>query len=281
VQRLSIALTAIVLIAAVPARADEPVRSDAQNDPRVAQARTACLAGDVQQGIRLLAELFTATNDPGWLFNQGRCYQQNGMVEMAISRFREFLRKSPESESTLRRQAHEHIDELEHRAQASRAAEPLPAAHPATNAPSSPAATPAQPAGSATVLVATPPASPTSVGRYRVVSLVLGGLGVAGLAAGLIVTLDVRAKRAALSRDSQNPEMPIGAGDFTRRLEEGQRRARLQLPLYLAGGLLAAGGVACYWFGVHRPESERGAALTVLPFASVQGGGVALVGRFQ
>ena len=46
-------------------------------DPRVGEAKTACVAGDVPKGVRLLAELYTASGDPIWIFNQGRCYQQN------------------------------------------------------------------------------------------------------------------------------------------------------------------------------------------------------------
>ena len=46
---------------------------DSGLDPRVGEAKTACAAGDLQKGIRLLAELYTATNDPIWVFNQGRC----------------------------------------------------------------------------------------------------------------------------------------------------------------------------------------------------------------
>jgi hypothetical protein len=63
-------------------------------DPRVGDAKTACAAGDVQKGVRLLAELYTATNDPIWIFNQGRCYHQNSQLPQALARFKEFLRKS-------------------------------------------------------------------------------------------------------------------------------------------------------------------------------------------
>jgi hypothetical protein len=59
----------------------------------VAQAQRACLAGEVTTGIRLLAELYAATNDPRWLFNQGRCYEQNREPRAASERFREFLRE--------------------------------------------------------------------------------------------------------------------------------------------------------------------------------------------
>jgi hypothetical protein len=63
-------------------------------DPRVDEALTACLAGEVQKGMRLLAELYTASRDPIWIYNQARCYQQGGQLTMALSRFKEFLHMS-------------------------------------------------------------------------------------------------------------------------------------------------------------------------------------------
>ena len=50
---------------------------EAGQDPRVSEAKAACVAGDVQKGVRLLADLYMASSDPIWIFNQGRCYHQN------------------------------------------------------------------------------------------------------------------------------------------------------------------------------------------------------------
>jgi hypothetical protein len=41
-------------------------------------ARTACLSGDYAKGVALLAELYVSTRDIIYLFNQGRCFEQNG-----------------------------------------------------------------------------------------------------------------------------------------------------------------------------------------------------------
>ncbi len=59
---------------------------------KVARARTACLAGDYAQGVATLAELFVATKDPTFIYNQGRCFEQNRRYEDAIARFQEYLR---------------------------------------------------------------------------------------------------------------------------------------------------------------------------------------------
>jgi hypothetical protein len=92
-------------------------------DPRVDEARTACMAGEVQKGVRLLAELYTASDDPIWIFNQGRCYQQNAQLALALSRFKEFLRQSkggPNDEDN--RDAQRHITEIENEMRRERSA---------------------------------------------------------------------------------------------------------------------------------------------------------------
>jgi len=55
-------------------------------------ARKACLSGDYNKGVTILAELFVDTKDPTFIFNQGRCFEQNSMYKEAISRFEEYLR---------------------------------------------------------------------------------------------------------------------------------------------------------------------------------------------
>jgi tetratricopeptide (TPR) repeat protein len=55
-------------------------------------ARKACLTGDYTKGISILSDLFINTRDPTYIFNQGRCFEQNRRYEDAIARFEEFLR---------------------------------------------------------------------------------------------------------------------------------------------------------------------------------------------
>lgn len=62
-------------------------------DAKERKARIECAAGNYAEGVRLLAELWVATGDANWLYNQGRCYEQNGQNDLAASRFREYLRK--------------------------------------------------------------------------------------------------------------------------------------------------------------------------------------------
>lgn len=57
-------------------------------------ARKACLLGDFEKGTETLADLYLDTKDPTHIYNQGRCYEQNGQNAQAILRFREYLRKA-------------------------------------------------------------------------------------------------------------------------------------------------------------------------------------------
>ena len=65
--------------------------------PRESQeraARKACLLGDVGKGTEILADLYLDTKNPTHIYNQGRCFEQNGQNEQAVLRFREYLRKA-------------------------------------------------------------------------------------------------------------------------------------------------------------------------------------------
>jgi hypothetical protein len=79
---------ALLLSSSQAAASKRPGR---QTKERLAQK--ACLAGDPAKGVEILAELYVDTNDITWIFNQGRCYEQNRRYEDAIGRFREFLVK--------------------------------------------------------------------------------------------------------------------------------------------------------------------------------------------
>ena len=69
-----------------------PSSSEVAEDPRPAEALTFCGAGEVSKGIAILAALYAETRNPSFVFNQARCYQQNGDLEKARERFREYLR---------------------------------------------------------------------------------------------------------------------------------------------------------------------------------------------
>jgi hypothetical protein len=72
-------------------------------------AKKACAAGDFRKGVDILADLYVRTDDPTFVFNQGRCYEQNHQWESAIDRFREYLRQAKHIGSKVRADVEKHI----------------------------------------------------------------------------------------------------------------------------------------------------------------------------
>jgi hypothetical protein len=119
-----------------------PVLAGQEADPRAVQARKDCLTGNVDSGVRLLAELFTESKDATHIFNQARCYEQNSRPAEAIQSFKEYLRvaKSPSEEETT--EVNRHIAECRAmQAEQDKPQKPVPP--PVTQEPSTSAATPA------------------------------------------------------------------------------------------------------------------------------------------
>ncbi len=92
-------LALLATVCAVPAAAQEVSER---------AARKACMSGDYQKGVDMLSDLFINTRDPAHIYNQGRCYEQNGRCEEAVNRFREYLRtaKNPTAEEKLDTEKH-------------------------------------------------------------------------------------------------------------------------------------------------------------------------------
>jgi tetratricopeptide (TPR) repeat protein len=79
-----------------------------RQNPREIQARKDCSTGSYVSGTALLAELYAETGDENFVFNQARCYQQNGRPDEAIERFREYLRiaRYPSPDETTKVERH-------------------------------------------------------------------------------------------------------------------------------------------------------------------------------
>lgn len=70
-----------------------PVLAESQDrDAKERAASQACLSGDATRGVAILSELFLASGDATYIFNQGRCYELGKRYQEAVERFREYLR---------------------------------------------------------------------------------------------------------------------------------------------------------------------------------------------
>jgi len=83
------------------------------DDPREQTARAFFAAGKYQDAIEIFAQMFAERPHPNYLFNIGRCYQNLGDPDKAISSFREYLRKSPKLGAAGRHEVDGYIHEME------------------------------------------------------------------------------------------------------------------------------------------------------------------------
>ena len=231
-------------------------------------AKRACLTGDPGKGVALLVDLYLDTNDPNWIFNQGRCFEQNNRCEEAIARFREYLRKAKDAGAMARADAEKHIADCqallgrnEAGSEKSAAAQPTaPAVNPTVPAP------PVAPLAAPEAAVAAPIGSrnleqPGS--GLRTAGIVTVSIGAAALIAGTVLnikynnTIDDLQSHYNPSTDSSN-----------------QTTKTMVLVGYGAGAACVAGGALLYLLG------WKAGTATVAPTAVAGNPGAILVGAF-
>jgi hypothetical protein len=181
-------------------------------DAKVRAAKKACLSGDTQKGTEILADLYLDTNDATHIYNQGRCFEQNGQKEQAIPRFEEYLRKEKNLSTEDGEAVRERIESLQaavdHRGKAGQG-ESVAAAAPTLvqPTPTPPAIPPtAAPANSAETLgivqTAPTPDRPASAPVYKTWWF---WTGIGAIVAGGIVTAVVLSSKSAPKSPSCTP----------------------------------------------------------------------------
>jgi tetratricopeptide (TPR) repeat protein len=230
---------------------------------KVAEARKACASGRVERGIALLAEIVTETGDPNALFNQARCYQQNGRAEQAINRFREYLRTAPNIPADEAERIRGFIKELEGELEAKARREAAAKQAAAVVAP--PTFHPA-PAALAESVVESPPTE--HPGRaLRVAGVVLAVAGVAAVGAGAY--FGWRMTRTASDLEMSRTLTPM---QFKKQWDDGKQSELLARIGYATGGAALVAAAACYLVGRSaggRPEPR----VALVPVVGPTGGG--------
>jgi hypothetical protein len=253
-------LTLIVALVAAGTRAQAAPKTREQ---READARKACAAGRVEAGIEVLAELLTEYSHPNYIYNQGRCYQQNGRAEQAISRFKEYLRAAQDISADERERVERFIKELEAEVQASAPSVPPPPP-PVTGTETPPPPVAGEPSAKP---AATPPPvelsrkpPPERSGTLRTAAIALGVVGLAGVATGVVSTLQVR------SLETEVETARIGQFNgvkLSQQQEKARRFETLQWIGYGVGAAAVAGAVVCLIMdsGAPAAEASRGVRL--------------------
>jgi hypothetical protein len=219
-------------------------------DPRAEEARRACLAGRTQRGIDLLALLYAETRDANYIYNQGRCFQQNGRPEEAISRFQEYLRKAGDLSEAEQADVRKQIADCQQTAAEQEQRRHMPA----------PAAT------------TTSPELPDPGHGLRVGGAITAAVGAAALGAGLVLNVRARSIEKEIETRFQT------TGDFSRRTyDSGHQAWTLAWIGYATGAAALGAGALCYYLGTRSPGAAP--EISALPaLAPGLAGGVVRVG---
>lgn len=256
-------------------------------DAKKRAAKKACLTGDHAKGVALLAEIYVDTNNPIYIFNQGRCFQQNGMYEEAVLRFREYQRKNVDAGGAYDAEAEKQIAEclslLEvQRAQEAKAREEAAAANAAAAGPGAGTGPPPPFAGTPTVQGGptagpTPgggaaPAQGTSWPVQKKLGYAAAGLGALGLGVSLTAYLMGRSYLDKSSRLGCSDAQCVGEA------KDEYNRAQTAISVSnvagISGGVLLVGGLVLI---LTSPSPQTVAVMPVVRPGLAQ---LALTGRF-
>jgi hypothetical protein len=267
--RLCILAATASLFFIAPARASEgglSQQSAASKQAREREARKACLTGNYAKGIELLSDLFLDFKSPVYIFNQGRCYEQNQRFEEAIGRFREYLRTTNED----RAPAEQHIAECEALLKRQALSSPAaPMVEPAPQPPPGPAVRPVE--QQAVAEVKQPPTAPASPGSgYRIAGAVIAGVGVAGLITGVVLNLKANSLADGITAPGHT---------FDRSVES--TRSTYETAAWIGFGVGAAGlATGAILYGIGWGKSRSGTNLVLVPTMGPSLAGATVTGAF-
>jgi hypothetical protein len=242
-------LVLLTWLAAAPVAA----QTSEDRDPREVAARKACASGQVDRGIALLSEIIGETSDPTPVYDQARCYQQNGRPAQAIQRFREYLRLSPNAPADEVARIRGFIHDLE--AEGNRG----------------------QPPPEQSLRVAAAPAGGAPGRGLRIAALGLAGAALVAIGAGVYFSARVGTKKSDVEGLSQVTDRQA----YDRMLSDGRSAEHLQWVGYGIGAAALMGGGVCYWLSERDGERSPTTASThLVPIVSTGLAGALLRVRY-
>jgi hypothetical protein len=238
-------------------------------------ARKACLTGDYAKGVDILADLFLDTGSIVHIFNQGRCLEQNRRYEDAVARFREYLVKGTDLSADDRADAEKHIALCESYLGKSEPEKVAAASPPAEaslpSAPVRPEPAPVATSAPASQVNAVP-AEPTQVGGgLRTSGIVIASVGVASLAAGVVLNLKVN----SMTSDLEKPNAYNRSTNSTR-----ETYKIMGWVAYGVGGAAVAAGAVFYAIGLSKGTTNGDSAVSFAPSLASGVAGVTMTGAF-
>lgn len=241
---------------------------------QVRAARKACLTGDYAKGVAILSDLFIDTHDPTFLFNQGRCFEQNRRYDDAVARFDEYLHLPGANLSAEDRAAAEQrIANCKEKLQEERASsattapQPFaPAAPPVVRSPE-PEPTP-EPAPAAPTVVHRKSSPSDDGAALRVAGIVLVAAGVAAVVAGVVLNL-----KANSMVDEWQTKISYSASQG----DSQKTYKTLSWVGYGVGAACVATGAILFGVGINRPGSTN---VALLPVVASDYAGASMTGGF-
>jgi len=249
----------------------------ASRAPRERAARKACLTGDPAKGVSILADLFLDTKDPTYIFNQGRCLEQNRKYEDAIARFEEYLVTTNAVLSREDREsAEKHIATCREtlareRASSSATALPQPSTLPPPPAQApEPAPTP-EPSRPVVVQPAPEPLAPHGNAGLRTAGIVSASVGVAAVVAAVVLNLKANSVVNQMETTSN--------GYSPTKVDERKTYETLSWVGYGLGAACVATGAVLFGIGL---KSDGGSSTSVAlsPVLGLGQAGALLTGGF-
>jgi hypothetical protein len=244
--------------------------SAASKQSRERAARKACLSGDYNKGMDILSDLFVETQDAIYIFNQGRCLEQNQQYKDAIARFQEFLRTDavrklkPEDKAS----AENHIVACKQSLAEQVALTPVSPPPVVVTPPPAPAPEPAP------VIISQPETRPTDANPgsgLRITGIVLASVGVAALGVGLGLNL------LANKKISDMESKPDGYTDSKN--SSHNTYVTLTWVGYGVGAACLATGAILYGVGLSA-RSKSSSQVSVVPTFGMGQAGAAFAGAF-
>jgi hypothetical protein len=260
---LLVVLAALVLSPAAARAASK------ENKDRLAKdraAKKACLTGETAKGVAILTDLYILTNDPTYIYNQGRCFEQNQRYEDAIGRFREYLVKAKASNGDERADAEQHIATCQsYLGKKEPEATPAPIPAPVTQSIPTPSVVPVVPP------VAVLPAAaekPSGGGRGLVIAgIVAGGVGVLGIVGGALSHMHANTLLDEAGTGTYDPSKEDSSKSF-RKLE------------WISFGVGAAALVTGTILVVLGSSSKGSSSISIAPILGPDAGGLWLHGSY-
>jgi hypothetical protein len=250
-------------------------------EARERAARKACLTGDFSKGVDLLAELFLDTKDITYIFNQGRCFEQNRRYEEAVGRFREYLVKGSSLGREEKADAEKHLSVCLSYLGKTDANQPFvaeehkagPVSAPTTSSEGLTSATPLLKPQPPAIGESSPQAGQSSRGAsLRTIGIVAATVGVAGVAMGILLNVKVN----SMSSDLEKPYNYTRSADSTR-----QTYKTIGWVGYGVGAAGIVAGAALYFLGRSKAEELAGNNVTLAPAIASGSVGATFAGTFQ